>query len=39
MYERADKVAVDLVLRQVLRWVDTTVACGYCVKLNEMGVW
>jgi hypothetical protein len=28
-----------LVLHQVLHWVNSTVAGGCCVKLNEMGIW
>ena len=28
-----------MVLHQVLHWVNSTVAGGSCVKLNEMGIW
>jgi len=28
-----------LVLHQVLPWVNSTVAGGSCVKLDEMGIW
>ena len=28
-----------MVLRPVLRWVNSTVASGSCVKLNAMGIW
>ena len=32
-------LAIDQVLHSVLCWVNSTVAGGYCVKLNEMGIW
>jgi hypothetical protein len=32
-------VAIDLVLCPILCWVNSTVALGPCIKLNEMGVW